>query len=60
VEQQRLLEARVKRAGELEKSHPEAARRIWSAIGKLYGDKPWAAPFVEEAKQALTRLTKKP
>lgn len=53
AEQQHLLEGRAEKARHLEKANPAEARRIWAAIDKLYGDKPWAAKVVEEAREAL-------
>lgn len=49
----RVLEERLRRAEELDKSSPEAARGIRNAIVELYGDKPWAAAVVNRAKAAL-------
>jgi serine/threonine-protein kinase len=48
-----LIESRLQTAEKLQASDPEAAVRIWQAIVRLYGDKPWANSAVERAKRAL-------
>jgi serine/threonine protein kinase len=52
-----VLEERLRRAEQLESSHPEAARAIRQAIVQLYGEKPWAGAVVARAKAALARST---
>lgn len=51
------LDARLKEAARLEPKNPAGARRIWSGIVELYGDKPWAAAQVRAAREALARTT---
>jgi serine/threonine-protein kinase len=60
IEQRKLLENRAKRARQLEQDQPQAARRMWEAVVELYGEKPWAAPIVKEAKRAISRTTENP
>ena len=52
------LDARLKEAARLEPKDPAGARRIWSGIVELYGDKPWAAAQVRTAREALARSTR--
>lgn len=48
-----LVEERLRRADELEKSSPATAQSIRQAVVELYADKPWAAGAVAQAKAAL-------
>ncbi|HOM19195.1 MAG TPA: hypothetical protein PK777_15805, partial [Thermoguttaceae bacterium] len=48
-----VLQERLHRAEQLEKTSPETARAIRQAIVDLYADKPWAASAVAQAKTAL-------
>lgn len=48
-----VLQERLHRAEQLEKTSPETARAIRQAIVELYANKPWAAPAVTQAKAAL-------
>jgi serine/threonine protein kinase len=48
-----MLDAGLKQAAQLRLSDSAAARGIWSGIIELYGDKPWAATRVAQAKAAL-------
>jgi serine/threonine-protein kinase len=50
---QAVIDASLKRAGQLQESSPEQARNIWQSIITLYGDKEWAAAQVAKAKAAL-------
>jgi hypothetical protein len=50
---QAVIDASLKRAGQLQESSPEQARNIWQSIVTLYGDKVWAASQVAKAKEAL-------
>ena len=47
------LEERLDRANEVKESDPERARRIWLAIIRLGGGKPWASEVVSRAEAAL-------
>lgn len=47
------LEERLARANEVKETDPERARRIWQAIVRLAGNRPWAAKVVAEAKASL-------
>jgi hypothetical protein len=48
-----LLESRLDAAEELRQRDPQAARKVWEGIVELYREKPWAAPAVKRAQQAL-------
>jgi serine/threonine-protein kinase len=47
------LEERLARANEVQETDPERARRIWQAIVRLAGNRPWAAKVVAEAQASL-------
>ncbi|GIX01293.1 MAG: serine/threonine protein kinase [Thermogutta sp.] len=51
--QRDLLEWRLNEADRIEKTQPELARRIREAVITLYGQKEWAQPYVERARQGL-------
>jgi hypothetical protein len=44
------------RARELTAEQPDRAREIWQSIIGLYGDRPWAREFVQEAQNGLLKL----
>lgn len=48
-----LAQHELRRAEELSGTDPEAARRIARGIATLYGDKPWAASTVEQARKLV-------
>lgn len=48
-----LLEERLARAHDIEKTEPAVAQRIRQSIVALYGDKPWAADAVQRARKGL-------
>ena len=53
------VEQRLARAEELRPTNLAAARAIWKAVIVLYGDKPWAAEAVAQARKALGAETPK-
>ncbi|MBC7336387.1 MAG: hypothetical protein H5U01_08980, partial [Clostridia bacterium] len=55
--QRDLLEWRLNEADRIEKTQPELARSIREAVITLYGQKEWAQPYVERARQALRSQT---
>jgi serine/threonine-protein kinase len=48
-----MISSRMKAADDIASSDPNGAKRIWQAIVRLYGDKPWAAEQVEIANLRL-------
>jgi serine/threonine-protein kinase len=58
AEHQRLLDERARIAEQMQRVDPSQAQRIWQGMVTLYGDKPWAAPWVERARRALERSDK--
>jgi len=52
-EQLGVIQARLDRADELAATDPDRAQRMREAVVELYSDKPWAAPAVRRAKNAL-------
>ena len=57
--ERQLLSEQLARAAALAPDQPDQARRIWQAIVRLYGAKPWAEPFVDEAHAQLRRMAAK-
>jgi eukaryotic-like serine/threonine-protein kinase len=55
-EHRTVLRQRIDRAASLEKDQAEHAARIYRGVIELYADKPWAADFVQQARQALPKL----
>ena len=51
------IEAQLAAAEAQRASDPAAAQKTWQAIVTLYGDKPWAARVVDQARQALAGTT---
>jgi serine/threonine-protein kinase len=51
------IEAQLAAAEAQRASDPAAAQKTWRAIVTLYGDKPWASPVVDQARQALAGTT---
>lgn len=47
------IERQLARAAQLKDSQLDAARRIWSSLLELYGDRPWAQRALEPARQGL-------
>lgn len=47
------LEERLARAHEVQETDPARARKIWQAIVRLGGNRPWAANVVSQARAAL-------
>jgi len=47
------IDEKLQQAKDLQATDPAKARAIWRGIIELYGDKPWAAERVAEAKAAL-------
>ena len=47
----RLIESRLAKAAELSAQQPASARKIYQGIVELYGEKPWAANLVQQAKR---------
>jgi serine/threonine protein kinase len=58
-EDRELLAQAVARARQRQETDPTNARAMWQGIVELYGDKPWAADMVEQARAALA-APKKP
>jgi eukaryotic-like serine/threonine-protein kinase len=52
-EGRKLVESRLAKAAEIQGENATAARKIYLGIIELYGEKPWAADLVEQAKTAL-------
>jgi len=50
-----VIDQSLKRGGELKTDDPAAAKEIWQGIITLYGDKPWAAARVQQAREELAR-----
>ncbi len=50
----KLIAEQLARAEKLKGAEPTAARKIWSGIVELYGNKPWAADEVQRAKEKLS------
>ncbi|MEX2138280.1 MAG: serine/threonine-protein kinase [Pirellulales bacterium] len=50
-----VIDRSLKRARALKAEDPAEAWAIWQSIVTLYGDKPWAAKRVEQAKEELER-----
>jgi len=48
-----VLQQQLRRAEQLLQTDPKRAQRIWRALVVLYGDKPWAADLVAQAKQRI-------
>ncbi len=57
VDDLHLLQGQLNRADDLEGTDPERATRMREALLTLYGNKPWAAPAVQRAREALDRDT---
>jgi eukaryotic-like serine/threonine-protein kinase len=57
-ERLKLLEQRLKTAGELREKEPEQAAAMYRAIVELYSRKPWAAGVVRRARDELEKLKK--
>ena len=55
VDDLHLIEIQLDRADELEAGDPERAAKMREAVLTLYGNKPWAAPAVQRAREALDR-----
>jgi serine/threonine-protein kinase len=49
----KTLDERMRDAGKLHQTDPDAARAIWRGIIQLYSDKPWASDIVRQAHEAL-------
>ncbi len=49
----KLVESRIAKAAQIAADNPALARKIYSGIIELYGEKSWAADLVEQAKAAL-------
>jgi len=47
------VEQQLARAAKLRPAQPDAARRIWSSLLEIYGDRPWAQHALEPARQGL-------
>jgi len=54
--QRPLIERQLRAAHQLSRRQPAQAARMYEAIIKLYGEQPWLASVVDEAKQALAQL----
>jgi hypothetical protein len=52
-EQLKLLRERLAAADAIRSRDPERARAMYRAVVELYGDKPWAADAVRQAREAL-------
>ena len=52
--QQELIAARIETAEKLIDDDPAAANVILQAIVDFYSEEPWAAPYVEQAREAMT------
>ena len=52
-EGRKLVESRIARAAEIAAENPTLARRIYRGVIELYGEKPWAADLVAQARAAL-------
>ncbi len=52
-DQLRLIRRRLAEADEMRRKSPEKAADLYRAVLELYGDKPWAAEVVEQAKKSL-------
>jgi serine/threonine-protein kinase len=52
-EGRKLVESRIARAAEVAADNPTLARRIYRGVIELYGEKPWAADLVAQARAAL-------
>ncbi len=50
------IQERLTAADALAKEHPDEARGMYQAILDLYGDRPWAAAVVAEARKKLDQL----
>jgi hypothetical protein len=53
VDDLHLIEVQLDKADDLEGDDPAQARKMREAVLTLYGHKPWAAPAVQRAKEAL-------
>ena len=53
AEQKTAVRQQLERAGRIASIDRAAAERVWRGIITLYGDKPWAKEFVEEARGKL-------
>ncbi len=51
-----VIDRSLKRALALKADDPFEAQAIWQSIVTLYGDKPWAADRVQQARQELGRM----
>jgi serine/threonine-protein kinase len=47
------IERQLRRAAALAATDPPAAAAIWQGLVTLYGDKPWAADLIDQARAAL-------
>ena len=54
------IELQLARAAKLQAARPVAARRIWSSLLELYGDRPWAQRALEPARQSLGATSASP
>ncbi len=52
-EGRKLVESRIARAAKVAADNPTLARRIYRGVIELYGEKPWAADLVAQARAAL-------
>jgi hypothetical protein len=48
----------MRHAEQIQPVDPSQARKIWQSIVTLYGDKPWAAAWVERARAAVEQSDK--
>jgi eukaryotic-like serine/threonine-protein kinase len=53
-----IIDRRLAHADEIKGESPNEAARIWQSIVVLYGDKPWAAERVQQARAALVDAEK--
>ena len=53
LEHRKALEERLARAEAVRATDPARARKMWEAIVRLYGDRPWAADLVAQAQAGL-------
>jgi serine/threonine protein kinase len=51
-----VIEQQLSAARQLAATDPQQARRIYHGLIRLYGDKPWARPLVEQARQESAAL----
>ncbi len=51
-----LINVNLRKADQLRTTAPQQAKEIWQSIITLYGDKPWAAQQVAQAKAAIALI----